>query len=292
MLKYFMEIIDKNPVLILLIVYATVIIYKVLCLFIPLDSHVDFFIAYVCTIIGAAVTVAGLGWTYIYEKDKDKIIAERNKIPNIIISAKPKKVRNGMLESLDISVISDGPGTALNVFIKYIDINDHTKYKRLYAGSLTAKNSKTFEIKCDNYIFESTVSLYFSDIENKKYYKKVLISTVVEKDPQPLNENTELYIHHSRAYPLGLTTGESEIVFMLDCENVLTPGDCGYIFCDLTNLFNEYSIPMKITKVKGTEITCKVYGDFSKNILFDMIKESCGLDVCNYEVTSGDAELF
>ena len=122
MLKFFRKLIDKNPILILLIIYATVVIYKILCLFIPLDSHVDFFIAYVCTIIGAAVTVAGLGWTYVYEKDKDKLIAERNKIPNIIISAKPKKVRDGMLESLDISVISDGPGTALYVFLKYIDV--------------------------------------------------------------------------------------------------------------------------------------------------------------------------
>lgn len=175
MLKYFREIIDKNPVLILLIVYATVIIYKVLCLFIPLDSHVDFFIAYVCTIIGAAVTVAGLGWTYIYEKDKDKIIAERNKIPNIIISAKPKKVSNGMLESLDISVISDGPGTAMNVFLEYIDVKNYPNYKRQYVGSLTAKSSKSFEIECDNRILNSDLYLYFTDIENKSYYRNILV---------------------------------------------------------------------------------------------------------------------
>lgn len=289
MLKYFREIIDKNPVLILLIVYATVIIYKVLCLFIPLDSHVDFFIAYVCTIIGAAVTVAGLGWTYIYEKDKDKIIAERNKIPNIIISAKPKKVRNGMLESLDISVISDGPGTALNVFLEYIDVKNYPNYKRQYVGSLTAKSSKSFEIECDNRILNSDLYLYFTDIENKSYYRNILVSTL--KDCTAIDNNIELYIHHSIAFPGGISTEDSNIVFILDC-NPLSERDRYIIYHQLRHTFFDYSVPLEIEEVKGTDIYCITKSDFSKKLAYDLIKNTIGIEVLKYEVVSGDAKLL
>lgn len=289
MLKYFREIIDKNPVSILLIVYATVIIYKVLCLFIPLDSHVDFFIAYVCTIIGAAVTVAGLGWTYIYEKDKDKIIAERNKIPNIIISAKPKKVSNGMLESLDISVISDGPGTAMNVFLEYIDVKNYPNYKRQYVGSLTAKSSKSFEIECDNRILNSDLYLYFTDIENKSYYRNILVSTL--KDCTVIDNNIELYIHHSIAFPGGISTEDSNIVFILDC-NPLSERERYIFYHRLRHTFGIYSVPLEIEEVKDTYIYCITKSDFSVKLAYGLIKDTIGIDVLDYEVVSGDAKLL